>query len=459
MKKHISGKNIFSEADKLLTLLALAAPSDAEKSEIRRLFDCGVDFSEFTWKLRHNDIAPMIFLHLDKLNLLGSVPDVLLHELRDRHREITEKNTGRLAYAEDIFKQFQKAGIEVIVLKGVLFAETIYKDVGYKKMNDMDILIRHRDVKKVKEVYRNIGLVPLALFESGDEKESETKSYHLPSYISRDLNFVIGTHWNLCSPKAGYKINREILWDRSVETFIRGTKIRSLCASDALLHLVVHFHYYKTGLKEFADFVNLIRSVPHFPWDEFSSQVEKAETFTPAYRTLSILNALFPGIAPDSLVAKCREKADKWVVRDTDRLVRRKDLLLKSRSVYNSRIEKAYLGFSFENRFLKKFSLFLVFWKRLLFPPAETLYRTNSSACCENSLFWLWTMNVYRTAREVGQSHGMGIFLLLMLKSSWELIHSAFWNITGNISDPMEELRRELGTDEKRLRELMESME
>jgi hypothetical protein len=449
----------FSPADRLLALLSLARPDPGEKNGIEAILAQGVDFREFEKKVAHNDIAPMIWRHAHNLELLSRFPSETTAHLKNRHAEITTKNLLRREKSSELFQAFREHGIEVIVLKGVLFAETLYGDVGYKKMNDLDILIRHRDLPVIKQVYRDLDIVPLALFESGDETESPTKSYHLPAYVSKDLSLVIGTHWNLCSPKTGFTIAPEPLWDNSVSTTIAGQPVRALAATDALLHLVVHFHYYKTGLKELADFVNLIRSVCPFPWETFSQKIGSAKAWTPAFRTLTILNCLFPRSVPAKIRQRFRDKADKFVVRDTERLICRPDLLLTSRSVYSSHIEKAYLRYSFEQELWPKIRCLSVFWYRLLFPPAATLYRTNSCSPREKPLPWLWTMNVWRTSREIGQNYGMGIFLLLMLKSAWELALTASSFLRGPTLDPLAALRKEFGGDEKRLQELMNSME
>ncbi|MBF0548739.1 MAG: nucleotidyltransferase family protein [Candidatus Riflebacteria bacterium] len=446
----------FSKVDRALILLCLASPSKKEIEEVRYLFLSNPAWDEFQTKIQHNDIAPLVYLNIMRAELTTLLPPNVLSGLENRYTEIQAKNTARSIVSNELFERFSKAGVPVIALKGVLFAETIYKDVGYKKMNDLDIFIHFKNVQEIKQIYSEMGLAPLALLEGGDEEENETKSYHLPAYVSQDLKFVVGTHWMLCSPKLGFKLNQKKLWDDSLPITINGKPARALSPKDALHHLVVHFHYYKTGLKELSDFINLIRSVPKFPWTEFSDEIANAGTWTPAFRTLSLVHTLFPALVPDELLSKCKNKAEHWTARDTRALCNRRDILLTSRSVYSSEIEKAYLAFSFENAFFNKLPWFLTFWKRLFFPPQTTLCRINAKKEGENSLFWLWVMNIWRTSREVGRSYGIWIFLLLMLKSSWELLQSILPN---HSHDQMAELRKNFGVDDTRLRELMNSME
>ena len=445
----------FCLEDQVMINLTLANPSGREQAFLNRNVQSTLDW-ELLWEtIRLNDVAPLVHSRLQALGLLNRIPAEVRNPLEKRHLEITERNRHRLIQTTELFRRFHAAGVSVIVLKGVLFAETIYHDIGYKKMNDLDLLVPFRDVEKVKVVYRETGLIPLALLEGGDEPLDENRNYHLPACISRDLTFVVGTHWNLCSPKRGFAISMSELWARSVPVSIGETPVRALSIIDVLHHLIVHFHYYKNGLKELADFANWIRAHEPFPWDLMKSEIDRAKTWTPAFRTLSLVSTIYGTAVPEDLLQSCSDHSEPWTRRDTQKLLHRKDLLLRSRSTYSSEIEKAYLSFTFENRFEQKLPLFFTFWVRLLFPPLEILHRTNSVRPGEHSWLWLWTLNLWRTSREVGKTYGLAIFFLLMGKSLAELATSGF----GRQPDRMAELREELGTDEKRIRELLNSMD
>ena len=444
----------FSEADRALILLTLANPSAAEVSQVAALFARAIDWADLSAKVAHNDVAPIVHLNLTRHDLGAPVPGSLRDEWRARHETIRARNGARWQKAVELFSHLEAAGVPVIVLKGGRFAESVYGDVGYKKMNDLDLLVRFADLEAVQRTYRSLDLVPLALLDGAD-KVSEDKGYHLPAHVSRDLTFVLGTHWNLCNPKHGYRFDRSRLWERSVELQFGGRTVRSLSPADVLHHLIVHFHYYKTGLKELADFANWIRANPGLDWEAVAREVDLAHTWTPAFRTLTLVETLYDCSIPSGLLEACRRRCDPWVATDTARLAARKDLLLVSRSVYGSEIEKAYLAFTYERRFGRKLPWFFAFWKRLLFPPVAVLCRTNGCAPGERGVCGLWLANLVRTAREVGQSYGMFVFLLLMLKSTAELAGSL---VDAGV-DPMAGLRRELGVDDRRIWQLLDSME
>jgi hypothetical protein len=344
--------------------------------------------------------------------------------------------------------------VRAIVLKGGRFAESVYGDVGYKKMNDLDLLVRFSDLSAIRQAYREQGLVPLALLE-GDDDPSEVKGYHLPAHVSRDLTFVLGTHWALCSPKRGYRFDSARLWERAVAFAFGGRELWSLSPADVLHHLIVHFHYYKTGLKELADFANWLGANPGFNWGLFADEVDVARTWTPAFRTLTLVETLYGCSIPRPFLEACRVRCDPFVASDTVRLASRPDLLLTSRSVHGSEIEKAYLAFTYERSFARKWPWYLAFWNRLLFPPYDVLCRTNACAPGEANRLWLLGMNLARTSREVAKGYGMALFALLMVQSTVQLLGS----LVARGTDKMAGLRQELGVDDRKIWQLLDSME
>lgn len=449
----------FSSVDRLLVLLCLADFSPAEEKEIWPLLNPEQDWKGLWDRITLNDVAPLVYLNLKRLRMFSSVPGGLRKRLEARYRQVKEANEARLTHARDLFRRFAIERAQVIPLKGVLFAETIYGDVAYKRMNDLDILVRFDDVAIIKNVYDKMGLFPLALLEGGNEDPDPRKTHHLPAYVSRDLAFIVGTHWGLTSPKK-FRIDHDQMWKRAVRVTVAGEPVAALSMPDNLLHLCVHFHYYKTGLKELADFANLIRSRKDFSWDAFAERIEEVGAQTAAYRPLKLVETIFQLGIPREFFERITVRADAWVVRDTDQLASRKDLLLMSRSTYSSQIEKAYLRFTFEIDLRKKWDWFLLFWRRLLWPPREILYRTNACLPGERSLRYLVLMNLWRTGREIGKDFGLAIFFLIMIKSLFELFQCGVATLFGaRTEDKMASVKQILGDDEGKIQQLMDAME
>jgi|GEM_PF-977464 len=448
----------FNSDDRLLILLTLAAPRPAEIDEAASLAASFPNWKRIQKRIEHNDIAPLIWSNLHRFGLWEKVPASLQASIAERRSVIERQNGLRLRRATELFRHFQKAGVQVIVLKGVAFAATIYRDPAYKKMNDIDLLIRVEDIAHARSALEAMDMVPLALLEGSEEDPDPRKTHHFPAYVSRDLEFVVGTHWGLASPKSGFRFDLDEIWNRKIPLMVAESPVFTLSPIDALHHLCVHFHYYKTGLKELGDFANLIRGNPDFDWPAFGRMVEMAGTQTAAFRPLRLTETIYEAGVPRALFESMKTLADAFVIRDTENLASRKDLLLMTRSTYSSQIEKAYLAFSYEDRFLLKFKWLCTFWKKMVFPPKAVVWRTNATSPGEESLHWLYLMNLYRTAREVGRDYGPAIFILLLVKSAVELF-SGFLSGAGHERGKMAKLKEQLGQEEARINRFMEGFD
>src|SRR5258708_5779092 len=115
--------------ERLLVLLSLAAFEPGEADEARRLgADC--DWDEL-WSLAElNATAPLVHHNAVRLGL--DIPDAARRRFEEKSEAIRAANEARLAVARRLFAAFAERGIPVVVLKGILFAETIYRDPYYK---------------------------------------------------------------------------------------------------------------------------------------------------------------------------------------------------------------------------------------------------------------------------------------------------------------------------------------
>jgi hypothetical protein len=251
------------------------------------------------------------------------------------------------------------------------------------------------------------------------------------------------------------------MWQDSFEVPFQGTVVRSLSHEDNLHHLAIHFHHYKTGLKELADVFNYaIFAGRDLDWGLFESKILAAGTASKAHYLFALANALHPLGAPESFFLSLEREADDFSRSEVGLRLSRRDLLLKSRSLYESVIEKAYTRYMLETLFHRKIFYFGLFFYRLLFPPAWVLARTN----VVDEVTWgnypgLFLENLGRTARVIGEGLGRLVFLLVCLKGSLEILASLKHYLAPPRDDPMSRLMAAVEGDETRLQALMEFLE
>ncbi|MBD5469008.1 MAG: nucleotidyltransferase family protein [Lachnospiraceae bacterium] len=75
-------------------------------------------------------------------------------EIGRREKSLDTRNMyeSRIKMALPIFEEFEKENIEYAVLKGSYLADVAYGDMNIRDSNDIDILIRKEDIKRIKEI-------------------------------------------------------------------------------------------------------------------------------------------------------------------------------------------------------------------------------------------------------------------------------------------------------------------
>jgi len=435
---NIHASSQFSAEERLLVLMSLAAPTPSELDEARSLTP---EWDELLRLSELNATIPLVFSNLARTGI--SVPENIHARLSEISSAVRTQNAARLAVAEDLFARFAEKGIPVVILKGVLFAETIYRDPGYKKMNDVDILVRQSDMDAVYDVYREMRLWSAAELLGGSAKKQEKYSHHAPPFFSRDLACMVGTHWGLITPLSPYTLDYDAIWSRVVDVNFHGRPAKAMSPEDNLHHLCVHLPYYKAGIRELADIWNLIRHQP-IDWELLHREIAKAGTETLVYHALSLVNRLVP--TPESIdaVRRLEPRVSRFTRRDTARKTADVSRLLRSRCTHLSVIEKHFADLRAE----KKWSSFFGMWRGMLWPPAEDVEKITGSAS-----LWSRLVAPSRIRRVFYRDVGRLLFWVIMAKCAWDVVKATFTRA------PARDLPAEIGVTAADLRRLKEALE
>lgn len=394
-----------------------------------------------------NAVLPLTFKNLNELGV--SLEDLPLNArekkrwnaLQNKSKKQEESGQEQYTWALKILSAIADAGIEVILLKGGLLGSTLYGDPAYKKMNDIDILIRFEQAEKSVQILRSLGLSSIGnLF---GKEEISSKSHHAPPYVSPDAQCVIGIHWGLHSKYAQWKSDIEDIWKQKQPVCLatkRGPK--QICWrmswEDNLLHLCTHLPFFKIGLRELSDVYNtVIFAQPKIDWSKFSIRVHEWNAEDAAYRVLSLAQALMPfdllqtqDPTLDSLLTHWRSRASRLCIQDTDKRTSSPELLLRSRSTQISKIEKAFTVFRLTKRYPEKVKAWAGTWYFTFWPSYTEHLRITGNLKLNSPLHHLQTritapgLILSALARDYGKSGLLAITLLnigVVLKETAQL--------------------------------------
>ena len=233
---------------------------------IRKILAGQLDWDYLLWEAEENSITPLLERHLAAV-APGAAPPAAQQQLKKTCRANTVRCLYLTAELFNILRLFQSQNIPAIPYKGPVLAAQAYGDIALREFEDLDIILRQRDVPKAHEIIVSLGYKPkfdwilspgaTASLVPGEynyrdeprramvELHTEITLRHFP--IMPDLDVFIRNLATVC------------VSDRDIPTFT---------AEDLLPMLCIH------GSKDFwerlswiADVSELIRSHPALDWD------------------------------------------------------------------------------------------------------------------------------------------------------------------------------------------------
>lgn len=364
---------------RLFCLLTLADPEPAAQEQIAADIRQVTDWSNWHRLALFNKIVPICYHQLQQLGLLVHVPATIQSKMEQEARAIREKNELRNREAAVFLAAFHKENIPVALLKGVAFGESVYHNPSYKRMNDIDILVRKEDIDAIYAVYDRLHYFYIGERISGSRKKSDKVSHLSPPFVSPDYHCVIGTQWGIKTPLSAYRIDYERIWDRVTPLSFRGVPVSTLAPEDHLHHLCLHLGYFKISLRDIMDFYNLLLVFRHkFDWNLFYTTVTISRSAQPVYFALALSQFIHPLPDVDQFLQRIEarvparyKKAVRWKTRSPE-------VFLHLHSDHIQTIEKAISEFDATSWFPEKLRGFARLWKQIWLPDREEAIRMSA---------------------------------------------------------------------------------
>lgn len=234
-------------------------------------------------------------------------------------------NERRYAAVRPFLRAVESARVPVLLLKGAVFAETLYADPGLRPFADVDILVRPDDLPAAQQALIACGYRPERADWVREEWEQDCQSaFVLPDALDTGVPLVVELHWNLINNDRllgmARRIEGERLWARSVEARVAGQSVRALCPEHALLHLCLHLagHGLDAPLSV-RDSAALLAVTPVFDWEVFTNEARRFGLKTVAYAGLTLAAAARGAPVPEPVLRALRpgrirrRRLDPWV--------------------------------------------------------------------------------------------------------------------------------------------------
>ena len=257
---------------------------------------------------RHG-LSPLIYWKFRQDQTL--LPPVIYNQFKQAYLTTLGRNRIFFAELERVLGWLTSQGITVVLLKGAVFARTLYEDIGLRPMSDLDILLRKEDISDAVHLLKQHGYEEPVLHQSDLLKQDVSHDVHL--HLARPPHVDIEVHWLLVGgEKFRHKTDMEWFWQRIVPLTGWGEGVATLSPTAHLLYLCAHLGYQHglgligwLWLLELARFLETYRQ--EIDWNDFVEGANHLTWSAAAYYTLQAVCQLFPqSFLPAQVMSRLR---------------------------------------------------------------------------------------------------------------------------------------------------------
>lgn len=208
-------------------------------------------------------VVPLLH-HTLSNNIFSNVPPDVLQWLRKMHIENLVRNLRVQDEMSHIFQLLKKKSIIAVPFKGIDLARDVYKDISYRQVTDIDLIIRTKDVSHTIELLTLSGYDLLRKMNSGNPENGVP----FAGFYNADRKIFIDVQWENqdYSFYNGYQQNE--LWDRVVKNSNNGPNRWRLASVDLFMLLCLHGNKHQwSHLKWLCDVAEFLRHTKNVDWD------------------------------------------------------------------------------------------------------------------------------------------------------------------------------------------------
>ncbi len=243
-------ENDLSPERKIETISAyFAIPRDNDPrsiDQIKKTVESDFDWKNFFNQAQKEGLAPIIYKRMLKNEAIKSVIAPEVHsKFKKSYYAVVRCNLLLLEHTKSVLKAFQDESIKALILKGIMLAEVVYKDIGARPMGDIDILIKKDDLAKADQVLLSLGYTKPRYYQSYLENQNPNSINSLMYNIDNSMRPAIHLHWHLINSTwpLDYwvkKIDMQRIWDQAELIRIGDLEVFTLAGYHLLIYLSLH---------------------------------------------------------------------------------------------------------------------------------------------------------------------------------------------------------------------------
>jgi hypothetical protein len=163
--------------------------------------------------------------------------------------------------------------LDAMPYKGLALAEVLYGDVALRQSGDIDLLVRPRDVPRIRDAVRELGYTPHFTLSAPQERAYLKSGYEYAFDGAAGPN-LLELQWALLPHFYAVDFSMEELFQRAATLTVAGHPMRTPSREDLFLLLSVHAAKHVWGRLVWLCDIAQLMSAPNLNWNWIGSQAK-----------------------------------------------------------------------------------------------------------------------------------------------------------------------------------------
>jgi hypothetical protein len=235
---HATINSVEPEWSLLLAACCLSPSGDDSSQEIlRQSLRRPLNWESLLHLAEHHGVVPLLYQSLSSVS--SELPSASLALLKQRYETNLHRTLFLARELIRILEHFDALAINVLPYKGLALAETLYSDIALRQAGDIDLLIRSRDLSRIKTALKEVGYSPHLLLNEVEERSYLDSGYERAFDSAQGRN-LLEVQWALQPRFYAVDFEMDAMFRRAITVSVAGRNMKSPSPEDLFLILSLH---------------------------------------------------------------------------------------------------------------------------------------------------------------------------------------------------------------------------
>ena len=305
----------WKEEDRLLLYCCRKDIGSKNRNKIIETQRKTIDWECFLRKARENGVSAVVYSRLIEIKKdCPHIPSFIFKKLKKVYYLNAIQNSLVFEELGKVLETFRKVGLQVIVLKGAVLAEKIYRNLALRPMMDVDLLVKKEDLFCLDEQMKILGYRPSDIsVEDIDFSSGYLTTLDYRSLSPNSPSFHVHWHFvNSTIPNESYikNIKIEDIWRDAEKTKIADVETMVMAPHHLLIHLSEHALRVTHSLSKLSFFCDIDEAVNFYQerlnWERLIKESLKFNLNRMVYISLYFTAKFLETIIPENVLSKLK---------------------------------------------------------------------------------------------------------------------------------------------------------